>query len=74
MASQLKDDLRKILVWAKAWLVTFNPSKSESLIFFSCVRKKTTKSYYPSIFMDQTQIEEVTSHKHLGVVLSNDCS
>ena len=24
--------------------------------------------------MDQTQIEEETSHKHLGVVLSNDCT
>ena len=24
--------------------------------------------------MDQTQIEEATFHKHLGVVLSNDCT
>ena len=24
--------------------------------------------------MDHTQIEEVTSHKYLGVVLSNDCT
>ena len=24
--------------------------------------------------MDETQINEVTSHKHLGVIFSNDCS
>ena len=24
--------------------------------------------------MNETQIEEVTSHKHIGVVYSNDCT
>ena len=68
-ASQLNEDLQKIHLWAKTWLVTFNPAKPESIIF---LRKRNQP--YPPVFMDQTQIEEVISHKHLGVVLSNDCT
>ena len=30
---QLNADLSRIDMWASMWLVTFNPSKSESLIF-----------------------------------------
>ena len=33
-ANQLNSDLSKIHQWATKWLVTFNPSKSESIIFF----------------------------------------
>ena len=29
----LNSDLNKIHLWAKKWLVTFNPSKSECLLF-----------------------------------------
>ena len=33
-AIKLNADLSRINMWASMWLVTFNPSKSESLIFF----------------------------------------
>ena len=33
-ANQLNEDLQKIHLWAKTWLVTFNPANSESIIFF----------------------------------------
>ena len=69
-ANQLNEDLQKIHLWAKTWLVTFNPAKSESIIF----SRKRNQPYHPPVFMDQTQIEEVISHKHLGVVLSSDCT
>ena len=69
-ANQLNNDLQRIHLWAKTWLVTFNPAKSESVIF----SRKRNKPYHPPVFMNQTEIEEVTSHKHLGVVFSNDCS
>ena len=32
------------------------------------------KPYHPPVLMNQTQIEEVTSHKHLGLIYSNDCT
>ena len=34
-AEKLNSDLAKVHAWASKWLVTFNPSKTESLIFFS---------------------------------------
>ena len=69
-ANQLNNDLQTIHLWAKTWLVTFNPTKSESVIF----SWKRNKPYHPPVFMNQTEIKEVTSHKHLGVVFSNDCT
>ena len=69
-ASQLNSDIEKVHEWATKWLVTFNPTKSESIIF----SRKRNKPLHPPIVMDQKQINEVSSHKHLGVFLSNDCT
>ena len=50
--------------------MTFNPSKSESIIFS---RKRNTPNH-PNVVMDQQPIQEVNSHKHLGLILSSDCT
>ena len=69
-AEQLNSDLEKVNRWAKQWLVTFNPGKSESMLF----SRKHNKPYHPPVLMDQKQISEVTTYKHLGVIFSNDCT
>ena len=69
-ANQLNSDLSKIHLWATKWLVKFNPAKSESVIF----SRKQNKPYHPPVVLNQKQVTEVTSHKHLGLVFSNDCS
>ena len=69
-AYQLNSDLLKIHQWATKWLVTFNPSKSESVIF----SRKRNKTEHPNIFMDRQPIQEVNSHKHLGIFFSSDCT
>ena len=69
-AETLNADLEKVWAWAKTWLVSFNPLKRESLI----ITRKTHKPIHPPIFMQNQQIQEVTSHKHLGLYISNDCS
>ena len=69
-AHTLNLDLVKISCWAKQWLVTFNPDKSEAILF----SRKYNKPYHPPVLMDQTQINEVMSHKHLGIILTNDCN
>ena len=66
----LTSDIDKIQQWANKWLVTFNPSKTESMI----ITRKTNKPYHPPLNMYNEQISEVTCHKHLGIFLSNDCS
>ena len=64
----LNSDIRKILNWSRTWKVTFNPTKTE-LLTLSSHRSPDT---YPLIF-DNDILLETTSHKHLGVILQNDC-
>ena len=65
----LNADIEKIAEWALKWLVKFNPLKTESLLI-----SRKTNTVHPPVFMLDQQIKEVGSHKHLGVILSNDCS
>ena len=38
------------------------------------ISRKLNKPVHPPLFMQEVQIAEVSSHKHLGLVLSNDCT
>ena len=69
-AGQLNIDLQKISQWATTWLVSFNPTKTEAMLF----SRKLNRPHHPPIFMQNHQITEVDSHKHLGLYLSNDCT
>ena len=69
-AELLNLDLEKNKTWAKTWLVSFNPKKTESLL----ITNKLNKPVHPLLLMDNQVIIEVDSHKHLGVFLSNDCT
>ena len=66
----LNIDLSRIFAWARQWLVEFQPIKQESFI----VTKKRIKPYHPPLYMGNTQIKEVDSHKHLGIEFTNDMS
>ena len=63
-------DLTEIYEWASKWLVTFNSNKTESVIF----SRKVNTPVHPSLYMNHQLIKEVTYHKHLDVILSNDLS
>ena len=69
-AYQLNSDLDKIHQWANQWLVTFNPSKSETVIF----SRKHNKPNHRNVIMDQQPIQEVNLHKHLGIIFSSNCT
>ena len=68
-AVDLNRDISTITTWANKWLVKFNPTKTESLIISRYLNRKTN---HPHVHMNNTEILEVESHKHIGVVLSND--
>ena len=68
--NKLNADLNKINAWANRWLVTFSPSKTETLLVSL---KRHDQDPQPVVF-DNTIIKEVKSHKHLGMTLSNDLS
>ena len=69
-ADYLNMDLIKISRWAATWLVTFNPTKTEALLF----SRKLNRPQHPPLLMQNHQISEVEFHKHLGLYLSNDCT
>ena len=68
-ATELLDrDLQCMQNWADQWLVKFCPSKSKLM---TC----TNKIREPAIIQfNNVELENVKSHKHLGLVLSNDLS
>ena len=69
-ANCINTDLDKISRWAATWLVSFKPAKTESLL----ISRKLNRPQHPSLSMQNHQIIEVDSHKHLGIYLSNDCT
>ena len=69
-AVYLNSDLNVISQWAASWLVLFNPTKTESLIF----TRKLNKPVHPPLNMNDQQLIEVETHKHLGVYFSTDCT
>ena len=69
-AATLNEDLEKLHSWASKWLVTFNPSKSEAITF----TRKRIRPLHPPLYMNHQAINEVSSHKHLGLIFSNDCN
>ena len=66
-ALKLNSDL-KIHNWATRWLVTFNPSKSESLL----ISRKRSDIDHPPLVMNDQPILEVNYRKHLGLPFSSN--
>ena len=67
-AQQLNSDLEKINLWSQTWLVSFNPSKTETITF----SRKQNKPSHPPIYLNNCEISTVKTHKHLGLSLSED--
>ena len=65
-ALKMNSDLDKITRWSNKWLVTFSPTKTESLL----LTRKVNKIHHHSLYLSDVPIEEVTTHKHLGIYLS----
>ena len=66
-AEILNRDLVKISEWARKWKVIFNAGKSKDVIFSN----KNLNNSPPLVFND-SYIERVNTHKHLGVYLTSN--
>ena len=66
----LNKDLELINNWATKWKVSFNPGKSKDVIFSE---KKVLFNSPPPIF-NNSFVERVHEHKHLGIFLSSTLS
>ncbi len=65
--SKINWDLQTLSNWASQWLVQFNPTKSKFLIF----SKRAEKVKYSPLYLQGKQIEETSTHKHLGLTINN---
>ena len=64
----LNHDLKMISLWAKQWLVIFNPIKTEAILFTTFYLQNK-----PILTFDDTVLTFVENHKHLDLTLSSDC-
>ena len=69
-AQQLQEDIYAISAWADDWKVSFNSSKTISVIF----SRKQNRPYHPQLSLSNDLISQEDCHKHLGLILSSDCS
>ena len=64
---EINSDLTVLNKWANKWNMDFNPTKTK-MIIFSNEKSRTM----PNIQLKSVKIEQVPSHKHLGIFLSQD--
>lgn len=60
-------DLQILSRWAEQWLIKFNPSKTEAMLF--TLKHDTV---LPNLIFENTLIQFVDTHKHLGLTFSNN--
>ena len=69
-AIMLNNDVATIHAWSTKWLVNFNPQKTETMT----ITRKINKPFHLLLIMNNTIINQVTKHKHLGLEISSDGS
>jgi hypothetical protein len=67
----LNNDLERINKWSVQWRITFNPNKTEFMIFSNKVSHQTV---YPTLYLNRVRLKEVDEHKHIGLILSKNLS
>ena len=63
---EIHHDLKELDEWSKKWLMSFNPDKTEIMLF-----SNTDIPEFNNTFNGRT-IPITNSHKHLGVTFSSD--
>ena len=62
----LNHDLQSMSAWSKQWLVSFNPLKTEAILF------SNQAILHPKLFFDNVNISFVDEHKHSGATFSRN--
>lgn len=65
-AQILNVDLHRISNWAESWLVNFNANKTEAFL----ATRKINRINHPTLYLNDVPIQEVITHKHLGLFFS----
>jgi hypothetical protein len=63
--------LERLNKWSVQWRITFNPNKTEFMIFSN---KVSPQIVYPALYLNRVRLKKVDEHKHLGLILSKNLS
>ena len=66
----LNDDLRKLSIWSKNWLLTFNALKTE----YMQISNKRSSVEPITLKLNGQLLSSVKTHKHLGLMLNENFS
>jgi hypothetical protein len=66
-ADKVNEDLALIHDWSNKWLVSFSPQKTRDLVITN-----KGQTVFPNLTFNDQIIDQVKTHKHLGVTLSSD--
>jgi hypothetical protein len=72
LLDNLNHDLNNIQCWSDRWLVSFSPKKTEAML----LTQKNKQHKYPmeGLYFFNKQIDFVSSHRHLGLILDRNMS
>ena len=65
-AEAFNHDLDLLTEWAHRWLINFSPHKTKSMI----ISRRKKPEFHPQLLMDDTPLDSVETHKHLGITFS----
>jgi hypothetical protein len=67
-ARLINEDLEAINQWSNKWLVKFSAPKTKEML----ISQKRDNAVHPPIILNGVTVDQVKSHKHLGVTLKDD--
>ena len=65
--AMLNRDLARLQLWSEKWFMLFNPLKTEYVHFSS----RRVPSFTTNLALNNTILQSVDSHKHLGLILTS---
>ena len=69
-ANELNHDLDLISTWAFNWKMSFNPDPSKQAVQMIFSRKRV-KTNHANIYFNESEVQTVNEHKHLGLILDS---
>ena len=70
LAMELNHDLDLISTWAYNWKMSFNPDPSKQAVQMTFSRKRM-KTNHPNNYFNESEVQTVNEHKHLGLILDS---
>lgn len=72
--TSLQDNVYQLIKWAELNHMTLNNQKTKYMIITTRQKRQNITSSIPHIYIDNIAIQEVTTHKVLGVTIDNNLS